>query len=145
MPKLVIISGMIRSGTTLMSRIMNAHNNIGIASDVLLPIMKNIRSVYLKKTHDIEYNKILDGYFDRTIDYIRMDNILDEELESEIVDKILLHLDNTRRARVVPQGHLWRVFETWDFHQLTDFSHVLTRLSDFLKNKRVFSKFEKVI
>lgn len=93
MTKLVIISGMIRSGTTVMARILNAHNKIGIASDVLLPIMKIIRSVYLKKTHVKEYNEILDGYFDRPIDYIRMDNILDEKLESEIVDKIFLKLD----------------------------------------------------
>lgn len=40
----VFITGMFRSGTTLLGRMLNAHKNIAIASDPCMPLFKNFKS-----------------------------------------------------------------------------------------------------
>ena len=74
----VLVSGMIRSGTTLLSRIISSHPDIFIASDILLPVLKSIKSDCLKLDGPIK-----DGYFDNTIEKFEFQKIIKQEISEE--------------------------------------------------------------
>ncbi|QLA17057.1 sulfotransferase family protein [Desulfolutivibrio sulfoxidireducens] len=47
--KTLFVTGMFRSGTTLMSRMLHAHPDIGLASDGLFPFFKHLRSAVARR------------------------------------------------------------------------------------------------
>lgn len=60
----VFITGMFRSGTTLLGRMLNAHKNIAIASDPCMPLFKNFRSDIAKEIgQEVPTNMPLDDYY----------------------------------------------------------------------------------
>lgn len=65
----IFITGMFRSGTTLIGRMINAHNEISIASDGVFPFFKSLRTSISKKTGVLMKNEfdvpLHDYYFDR--------------------------------------------------------------------------------
>jgi len=86
-PRLLFVSGMFRSGTTLLGRMLNAHPRIAVASDPYLPFFKALRS---REAADLGIasspdEPLGDYYFDRdqgrlfaAIQQCRLERALDE-------------------------------------------------------------------
>ena len=76
----LFISGMFRSGTTFLARMLNVHSKIACASDPLRPLFNSFR---------FEFKKNQRGYFDPLEDYFLNNNdILQEILDSNLNKKI---------------------------------------------------------
>jgi hypothetical protein len=103
----VLVSGMIRSGTTLVSRILGSHADIAIASDVLLPILKSIKSDCLK----LNESPIKDGYFDNTIENFEFQKVIkqaiNEEKFQDLASKIYkyLYMEDSLKSHVYSLDH----------------------------------------
>lgn len=63
----VFVSGMFRSGTTLLARMLNAHPAISFASDPLRPMINSFRSdvLYSKRTNNARYAPLNDYFLSR--------------------------------------------------------------------------------
>jgi len=93
--KKILISGMIRSGSTLISRIMNAHSKIRIGSDVLLFIYKLCLYGELKSQSLVNKNfdefSLSSGFFDKTYsDIVTLIGKTNLDIEIKSQEKILI-------------------------------------------------------
>ena len=63
--KFFFLTGMFRSGTTLLARMFNSHKNITLASDPFSPIFKEFRNEILKKNikNTFDFNAPLNDYY----------------------------------------------------------------------------------
>lgn len=59
----LLVTGMFRSGTTLLSKMINANPNIACFSDCFLPIFKLYRNHFLKSSSDLILNSPFDDYY----------------------------------------------------------------------------------
>ena len=66
--KFFFLTGMFRSGTTLLARMFNSHKNITLASDPFSPIFKEFRNEILNKNTKDTFDSnapLNDYYFDQ--------------------------------------------------------------------------------
>ena len=85
--KYVFITGMFRSGTTLLARMLSAHPNIAVSSDPSLPIFKFLRSHMFRKIGvNIPPNYPLEDYYfsSKHIEYIY--NLVSSDLNQKFED-----------------------------------------------------------
>ena len=127
----VFISGMFRSGTTLMARMLSAHPEIAVASDPSLPLFKFFRSYLYKKVGiEIPYNYPLeDYYFSRKyLDYL---DILTHANLSEYIEEGHLPLLK-EEIKKYSEPYAPRVVDKLDYLLGTTFAELLVSLLDII-------------
>lgn len=87
MIKFVFVTGMFRSGTTLMARMLNSHPQIAFASDPYFPIFKAFRNAVIEQMSiegNIDYSAPLDDYYYYPEKQDLMEKIQDSSLDLPI-------------------------------------------------------------
>lgn len=102
----LFITGMFRSGTTLLTRMLNTHKYITVAADPYAPIFKQLRNELAKKIfeNDFDINMPLDDYyFDK--DKNNLFSLIQKlDLKQESIDssKDLINLKKSLRKHMRP-------------------------------------------
>lgn len=82
--KIVFVTGMFRSGTTLLARMLNVHPNIAFASDPFAPFFKEFRNHVAKSIsglEDFDDNSPLDDYYFYPVKQVLAQKIQETSLE----------------------------------------------------------------
>ncbi len=110
--KMLFVTGMFRSGTTLLTRVLDAHANITVGADLFLPLFKAFRNAVqqdLNPAHSLEDDAPLDDYHFRG-DSITLFQRLQQADLSRPVGKLnlpllrerLVHYSEAFAPKVVP-------------------------------------------